>query len=224
MERPDNIPADYPRIQVVESLSDLFNAQFDEVIKCLLLPRALRGDFNRLANRLDDIFWGEGRVGTAAYAVDELEEHARKSGDPAAIDAAAVIAADMRSFSAQNVANVLVRLIRAGGYGNKRSMSGKIHNFHEDGVVYPFGRGLCVYNGPGTEFLRNEDALREGGSDIFQPRPGARLFTMAQGALWRQAGHNPDLHEQRYRHIPPFIHRAPQPGEKDPPRLILVAE
>lgn len=54
MKRPACIPADYKRIKVVGSLSELFNEQFggSDQVNAVLLPRALSGDFNALASWL----------------------------------------------------------------------------------------------------------------------------------------------------------------------------
>ncbi|HEY8190937.1 MAG TPA: hypothetical protein VIG74_00830, partial [Alphaproteobacteria bacterium] len=54
MNRPDYIPADYKRIKVVGSLTDMFNTPFggtDET-NCVLFPRRLRGDFNKFSRAL----------------------------------------------------------------------------------------------------------------------------------------------------------------------------
>ena len=200
MERPDYIPADYKRIKVVSSLSELFNTSFggrDEV-NAALLPRQITGDFNALAQRLGKKY--------SAYSLEDLEK--MKNLPDAENQAVQAICNDMRELQSQGMMTIL-NVVNREGYRMK-----EIHDFHADREARrEFGRICCGYNDPVTEAVRNEDAILV--DDIFyQMSERAEILQFRSGDIWKHCTAN-DCG------IPPYIHRAPA---SDRTRLFLVAD
>lgn len=228
------------RIQVVSSLSELFNARFDPA-HAIMYPRKLSQDFNALAHKLAEIMQMHDFDSHARFmAVDNggeypnLKEIAKDLDGPEA-QALAVIIADMdrifchtgrphpgRLFLPE------LRLIGPGGY-----RTDPVELFHTDAGAADdilFGRMCCCYNAPTTEYIRNEDAVQadaqllakakskvpEGYESCFYDvRPGAEIVSVEPGTLWRQT------FDETIPGLEPFIHRG-LPGE--PYRLFLTTQ
>jgi hypothetical protein len=222
MERPEYIPTDYNRIQVVHSLSDLFNAHFNPA-NLILFPRELEGDFDGLARSLvkawrrvsgtpkDVHLFDAGTVETLGGMEDlsPVQELALEH-----------IMRDM--YEVRPLANVKpqLRVVMPGGY---EGVSATAYRFHADRGRRSSGRVLSCYNDPVTEGIRNEDAIEFDSGDrlereiFFTLAPGAAVFQLHNGDIWRQAYLVND------ENVPPFIHRAPLAEPDGPPRLILTA-
>lgn len=222
MNAPDYIPSGYSRIQVVDSLSGLFNARLGPAVNVVLWPRSLKGDFNALARWIDENAANRRlRYSRRSFGFEFNQEQLKSLREriPRALEQAAdAVARDMDQILDRQrkggISSVALRLIKSQGYAEKE----RIHEFHADRAFTGAGRILCCYNRPVTEGIRNEDAAPlDDNSSHFRMREGARAFSFREGDLWRMAvqGGNPDA--------PPFIHRAPRAAPGDPPRLILMA-
>lgn len=216
MNRPDYIPADYDRIEVVESLSDLFDTPLRPPVNVILYPRSVSGDFNALAFALLE----KKRLGVTTGFCRELyekdfEKLRRSLKDEKALQAASVVLNDLKetrkSFGTD--LSISVRLVQPQGY-NKSEM---VYSFHGDATGKQ-GRIICCYNEPVTEGARNEDVVEAvDKKEQYELRLEASPFRFRVGDVWKQAG------KMTAPGLPPFIHRAPAVRPDDPPRLLLVA-
>ncbi|MBI2234719.1 MAG: hypothetical protein HYU57_07035 [Micavibrio aeruginosavorus] len=127
-------------------------------------------------------------------------------------EAARRILADMAYLEAQGFA-MRLRLVPPEGYRERT-----VECFHADGILDDrkavFERALCCYLGAGTKFIANESvqALAQN-SQIYIPVAHALVERFSAGDIWRHAS-------LYMKDVPPFIHRAPDPGHM---RMILVA-
>jgi hypothetical protein len=121
-----------------------------------------------------------------------------------------------------------------------------VYSFHADSATVEADTYLCCYNGPASEALRNEDAVRRvdvpetraallelfGGEDgeefreflnencfdlHYVPIGDAKPFNFGIGNLWRIAVDYPGSP------VPPCVHRAPTTAPGQPPRLLLIS-
>lgn len=223
MKRPDYIPADYKRIKVVSSLSDLFNEQFggpDEV-NCVLFPRRLRGDFNKLSRALlkDKTGAGTGVPFSGIHvfmAQDLLKLKSRASFYRVHKSAINSIIKDMSDLSRRGFYPVL-------RFEPPRSRpENSVYVFHHDaGARDGTGRVFCCYNDPVTQGIRNEDAV-PAESLFYKLKPRTKKFQFRACDIWR---HDTCLNikcdpEKEN----PFIHRGVDAPAGAPPRLLLLAE
>ena len=206
MKRPDYIPADYHRIKIVGSLTELFNTEFGEA-NCILFPRSLTGDFNALAREM-------AKIGVSKFLK-------RENAMPAALAAEeAQVKSDIEAVKSAFHRPLLgtrwqLRLERK----YKLTAQHSVLNFHIDGTSKPdLGRVLCNYTAPVTEWIRNEDAEPDKVRGYFKAHEGAPVYQLGVGDIWRQSC--------RSRKMDGFIHRTPDAvrdrTKSDPPRLLLV--
>lgn len=225
MQKPDYIPADYKRIKVASSLSELFNEKFGgpDGVNAVLLPRTLSHDFNALAR------WLEGTEYIKNFRPNQYEGSqypyfnvprlyaSKKHMKPDMAAAVDVIIQDMDAASDKTMRAEL-RLVRLGRGPDM---------LHHDNVASfnsMMGRFMCCYNGPVTEGVRNEDTVPVvyesalASVNHYSLKEGAEIFSFRPGDLWRQLS-TPNLKDV----APPYIHRAPALRAGDAPRLLLVA-
>lgn len=206
MKRPDYIPADYNRIKIVGSLTELFNTPFGDA-NCILFPRTLTGDFNALSREIAKTGLSKFLKRANAMPPELAAEEAQVKNDMQALKGA---------FN-RLVFGSKVQLRLEKKYKLDREHS--VLNFHIDGTSKPkMGRILCNYTAPVTEWIRNEDAVEGKVRGYFEAREGAPVYSFGVGDIWRQSC--------RSRAMDGFIHRAPESVKdikrSDPPRLILI--
>lgn len=231
------LPPDYPRIRRVRDFAELVTATFADGVNALVWERALPGDFAEVVTRLGD---GEG--------VEILDE-ARLLALPVSAAgrvAIEVLVADLRrlrEYALDPVLNCIRGYPRDEEAGPVRT---DVFSFHADRAPVAAETWLCTYHGPASEGLRNDEARRhvdipgtraellrlfDGNDDAdfcahlsencfdlhYAPVAGARPFSFGLGHLWRIAVDWPGSA------VPPCIHRAPETGPGDPPRLLLIS-
>ena len=213
VKRPDYIPANYPNIKVVGSLTELFNAEFGEA-NCILFPRPISGEFNQLAKLLKkhgtEKLYDEGFVPQFYWAERRL------------------IIDDMKAIRRE----LQERGVNTGSALRVETSEGWIESqspcaYHVEGCSKPeIGRILCSYNEPVTEWLRNEDAVnvpQERIRDLYKAKEGATIQRFRPGDIFRiksMLGRDMTSNGEGC-----FIHRAPEPTEetKHLVRMLLVA-
>lgn len=217
MTIPEDIPADYDGVQVVGSLSALFNAKMKAPVNCVLLPRKPEGDFDGLACKLGGIFADRieekglamiTAFGVAAKLRVRLAE-IKGAFTPEERLALSVIRQDMRAAFEAGYDPVL-RIV--GKYPHPAK--GSVYDFHVDNV----NRLNCCYAGPATEFVRNQDILRSRSGEPVAAM-GARVFNVGTGNLWLHKKRDTDAGTRETG----FLHRAPATPDGAPPRLVLIS-
>lgn len=219
--RPHYIPADYNRIQVVGSLSALFDAAAQigadrgRVHNVALWPRHLSGDFNGLAQALAAKELAGGRERYFNATRDYLAR--LQTGDAAMDEARRHIVADIEAVKEfQRSRFWFGKRLAADVRVIERYNLDAIEGFHKDGRP----RFCCGYTAPVTEGLRDDDAVPVEGplrGNVYAARPGAVPFTFAPGDMWYHYGGGNAQNE------PYFIHRGPA-ARNGVPRLLLIAD
>jgi hypothetical protein len=234
---PLDLPASYPCIRVVHSFRELATTRFTDGINALCWPRTLAGDFAEVVERLGS---GDGIVTLDEVRLRRLPVSA---AGRIAIDQ---MLEDQRLLSALDLDPVLNCI-----YGYPRDedpgpVPTDVFSFHADSAPVETYTWLCTYHGPPSEGLRNDEAMRRvdvpatrsellrlfGGNDDdafleylnencydlhYAPATQARPFSFGLGNLWRIAVDYPGSP------VPPCIHRAPESGPAQPPRLLLIS-
>lgn len=234
---PFTLPSDYPRIQRVNSFRELVTTRFANDVNALCWERQLAGDFGEVVERLG--------LGEAITAVDD----ARLLALPVSAAGRAAIAnllADQEMLRAHNLDPALNCIH---GYPRDETLepvATDVFSFHADSATVETDTWLCTYHGPSSEGLRNDEARRRvdvpatraellrcfDGEDNeafrtwlsercydlhYEPSPAARPFAFGRGNLWRISVAWPGSP------VPPCIHRAPETGPGQPPRLLLIS-
>lgn len=234
---PLNLPADYPRIQRVQSFHELVATPWRKGVNALVWERSLPGDFSEVVARLGS---GEGIV--------TLEEEQLLALPVSAAGRTAVefLLEDQRLLRAQELEPAL-NCIHAYERDNRPGpVATDVFSFHADSATVAADTWLCTYHGAPSEGLRNEEARRRvdlpatrikllhlyGGDDDsgfreflrehcydlhYAAVPRARPFSFGLGHLWRIAVDWPGCP------VPPCIHRAPETPPGQPPRLLLIS-
>jgi len=234
---PLDLPANYPRIRVVQSFQELATTRFADGINALCWPRTLAGDFAEVVERLGS---GEGII-----TLDEarLRRLPVSAAGRMAIDQ---MLEDRRLLSALDLDPVLNCIYGYPRDENPGPVPTDVFSFHADSATVETYTWLCTYHGLPSEGLRNDEAIRRvdlpatraellrlfGGPDDatfldwlnehcydlhYAPTAQARPFSFGWGNLWRIAVECPDSP------VPPCIHRAPESGPEHPPRLLLIS-
>lgn len=212
-----------PRVKKVDSLAALANAAFGPGTNAIVFPRRLTGDFAAVAR----ILWKQNQPDNPSGGVISLTPDRVQDGLAGVLqasffdflrdkgpqrEAARRILADMAYLEAHGFA-MRLRLIPQEGYRQRG-----VESFHADGILDDrtavFERALCCYLGAGTEFIANESATSSAPDpQTYIPRAGAVVERFSAGDFWRHA-------PLYMKDVPPFIHRAPDPGHF---RMLLVA-
>lgn len=210
MNRPEDIPADYSRLQVVDSPRALFRARFKGPVNCILYPSRLEGCFNELAWTLQDAKAGAPRQDVRRISPSSLPHLIRRFPDFA--QELELIQKDMDAAakSGRNFEPYL-RLVAPLGYEDR-----ELHDFHHDTLSRTQApRLMRCYNVAATHWARNEDVAPVAGKiDLFTLRSGAQEYKFNVGDIWLHCGY-PQVEVA-------FIHKAPPVGVDDAPRLVLV--
>ncbi len=234
---PFALPADYSRIQRVESFAELISTRFADGVNALCWPRLLPGDFNEVVGCLD-----------VSQGITTLEESrlAVLPLSPAGRGAVDLLLADQRLLRASGLEPVLDCINGYAPHEQRGPVRTDVCSFHVDTATDVMDTYLCTYFGPSSEGLRNDEARRHvdipatraellklfagGDNDLFRdflsencydlhyaPQPSAQPFSFGVGNLWRIAVDYPGSP------VPPCIHRAPDPIPGQPPRLLLIS-
>lgn len=233
---PFSLPPDYPRIRRVQSLQELVATPFADGVNALCWERELPGDFAEVVARLG--------AGEGLETLDEARLEALPVGAEGRLAIGAMLEdlRRLRALERDPVLNCIHGYPREEEPGAVRT---DVFSFHADSAPVEADTCLCTYHGPASEGLRHEEARRrvevpetraallreyggeEGGEfreylhelcyDLhFAPVAGARPFSFGVGHLWRIAVEWPGSA------VPPCIHRAPETGPGDGPRLLLI--
>ena len=228
---------DYFRVKSVSSFAELVATPFADEVNALCWPRVLPGDFGEVVEKLGP---GEGIV-----PIEEEQLTALRVSDAGRI-AVELLREDLRRLrevERDPVLNCIHDYPRERQPGPVRT---DVYSFHTDSAPVEADTWLCTYHGRPSEGLPNEQALRRveiphireqlreflgtdqdetefcemlrdhGYDQHFAPLAGARPYAFGVGNLWRIAVDWPGSA------VPPCIHRAPETGPDDPPRLLLI--
>jgi hypothetical protein len=231
------LPADYPRIKVMDSFEELVRTPFSNGINALCWRRELAGDFGEVLRHLS-IQQGITTLDEAALSALSLS----RSGE-------AAVAAMLKDLSSLRNSGLDPVLDCVNGYLRDDCdgpVPTDVYSFHADSSPIETDTYLCTYHGASSEGLRNDQALRKvdipeiraalldsfGGDDDeafrehlseccydlhYAPLEAARPFSFGVGNLWRIAVKYPKSP------VPPCIHRAPQTQPGDSARLLLIS-
>jgi hypothetical protein len=233
---PFSLPPDNPRIKRVKSFAELIATPFADGVNALCWERTLPGDFSEVVRLLG--------VSKEVTPIDEARLRALpiSAAGRAAID---FLIEDQRRLREHGAAPVLNCFL---GYPREEDpvvVSTDVYSFHADSAPVEADTFLCTYHGAASEGLRNEEAQRRvdepetraallkifGGADNadfhaylnencydlhYAPAAHAQPFSFGVGHLWRIAVEYPGSP------VPPCIHRAPETGPGQPPRLLLI--
>jgi len=220
----------------VRSFAELGSARFGEGVNALCWERTLPGDFAEIVRALGP--------GEDVATLDEATLHALT------LSAQGQVARDVMLRDQQRLRELDLDPVLNCIHGYPRDdedgpVPTDVFSFHVDRASVETDTWLCTYYGPASEGLRNEEAQRKvdlpairrellsrfAGPDDdkfaeylkahcydlhYAAQEGARLFDFGVGHLWRIATDYPGSP------VPPCLHRAPSPGPRDPPRLLLI--
>jgi hypothetical protein len=232
-----HVPADYPRIKLVDSFTELISTPFTAGVNALCWRRELVGDFAEVAKSLPLV-----------PGITSLEEEQLSSLDlsPAGKTAVQVMLADLERLREHDLDPVLDYIH---GYVQEKETSPlrtDVCSFHADSATVMADTYLCTYSGACSYGLRNDQAIPHqyvpetraalladygGVDDIgfaeylaencydlhYAALPHAVPFAFGVGHLWRIAIQYPGCP------VPPCIHRAPDPLPDSAPRLLLLS-
>lgn len=234
---PFLLPSDYKRIKRVNSFEELVTTRFENGVNALCWQRSLPGDFGEIVEKLGP---GEGIVTLQDARLHSLPVSA------AGRIAIQVLLEDQQRLRECELDPVLNCIYAYPRDEDPDGVSTDVCSFHVDSATIETDTWLCTYYGAPSEGLSNEEARRRvdipgtrakllerfGGEDNdeflnylnencydlhYAPLPQARPFSFGIGNLWRIAVDYPGSP------VPPCIHRAPDTGVGQPPRLLLIS-
>lgn len=234
---PFLLPSDYKRIKRVNSFEELVTTRFENGVNALCWQRSLPGDFGEIVEKLGP---GEGIVTLQDASLHSLPLSA------AGKIAIQVLLEDQQRLRDRDLDPVLNCIYAYPRDEDPSGISTDVCSFHVDSATVETDTWLCTYYGAPSEGISNEEARRRvdipetraellkrfGGEDNdeflnflnencydlhYAPLPQARPFSFGIGNLWRIAVEYPGSP------VPPCIHRAPDSGIRQPPRLLLIS-
>lgn len=216
MKNLDYLPQNYDSIKVVDSWDALLSEPFDDA-SCILFPRTLSGDFNALARAIS-----MQRKGYRKDIPQNLETEHRFLMEDIERVRAHLTAIGVSAFEPS------LRIEHRARWSSFSS----VDTWHVDGCKNPeFGRLLCNYNAPTTQWLRQQDvtydSLSMRANERFNKKMFAKTYSFEPGDVWRQRSASSPVSEHMQDRDKLFVHRRP-PGVKlrhrnDPPRMLMVA-
>lgn len=233
----DSSPSEQSCVRYVSSLEELVSTPMRDGINALCWRRSLAGDFGEVIRHL----CVEGGITTLERA--PLLALPVSVAGKIAID---FMLRDQEQLQAYGLAPEIDCVNGYIGHDQQGLMRTDVCSFHVDRATDVADTYLCTYAGASTIGVCRHDvipraeipAVRQalladfGGEDDesfldyltdnfydlhYEALPGARTFCFGVGHLWRIAIDYPG------NPVPPCIHRAPDPIEGEPPRLILIA-
>lgn len=232
----NSAPPDQPYVRYVHSMEELVSTPMRDGVNALCLRRSLEGDFGEVIRHLS--------VERGITTLDRAQLLALpvSAAGKVAID---FMLRDQEQLQAYGFDPVIDCVNGYIGHEEQALMRTDVCSFHVDRATDVADTYLCTYAGASSIGVCHEDvipraqvpAVRQalladfGGADDesfldyltenfydlhYEALPGARTFCFGVGHLWRIAIDYPG------NPVPPCIHRAPDPIEGDPPRLILI--
>ena len=227
---------DLPNVRYVHSIEELVSTPMRDGVNALCLRRSLEGDFSEVIRHLSVA------RGITTLERDLLLALPVSEAGKVAIDFMLRDQEQLRAYGFDPVIDCVNGYI---GHDEQELMRTDVCSFHVDCATDVADTYLCTYAGASSIGVCQEDvipraqvpAVRQalladfGGADDesfleyltenfydlhYDALPGARTFDFGVGHLWRIAIDYPG------NPVPPCIHRAPDPIEGDPPRLILI--
>ena len=233
-------PSGYNRIKVVNSFDELVGTPMGPEVNAICWERALEGDFNELA----EVFKSKNEITSLD---DELLSDLKSRLSSAGQRAVDTALNDYRLLLEHGLAPSLECVPRYQRDDTPGPIATDVYSFHVDRATVPTDTYLCCYNGPASEGLRNDQAVRridvpethaelvklfeqEGEGEDFETYlrencydlhykalNDAAIFSFGIGNLWRIAVEYPGCP------APPCVHRAPVELPGQPPRLLLIS-
>jgi hypothetical protein len=228
---------DYPRVRGVGSFEELMATPFADGVNALCWERSLAGDFSEVVSKLNAV------RGITTLDEDDLLRLELTEAGKAAVKA---ILGDQQLLREHGLDPVLDCVNGYLAVEDDSPVRTDVCSFHADGATAAADTFLCTYFGASSEGLSNEDAVRRvdipetraallrhyGGEDDegfldylsencfdlhYAAKVGAKPWHFGVGNLWRIAVQYPGCP------VPPCIHRAPDPIQGMPPRLLLLS-
>lgn len=224
MTQLDYIPEGYDLIKVVDDLFAFFATDFEPKANVVLYPRALKGNFDILAERMCTHFeLKEGELFIKYSEREKIESFKDSLDDEGLSECVEIILSDMECLYSARV-KTHMRLVASNGYKQHKD----VHNFHVDGLNQDFDRFMTCYNDPVTQFVCNHDVLMVSGNDV-QLKPDAPVYQFKIGDFWKARVRNKQKNSAdsflekmlREKEKRAFVHRALQ---SDNPRVMVVGD
>jgi hypothetical protein len=232
----NSAPPNDPYVRYVHSIEELVSTPMRDGINALCLKRSLEGDFAEVIRYL--------RVEHGITTLDRAELLALPVSEAGKI-AIQTMLRDQEQLQEYGLDAEIDCVNGYIGHDQQGLMRTDVCSFHVDRATDVADTYLCTYAGASSIGVCHEDvipraqipavrkALLEdfGGADDesfreyltenfydlhYEALPDARTFSFGVGHLWRIAVDYPG------NPVPPCIHRAPDPIEGEPPRLILI--
>ncbi len=232
----NSAPLDLPCVRYVDSLEELVSTPMRDGVNALCLRRSLEGDFAEVIRHLN------AERGITTLERDQLLTLPVSAAGKVAINFMLLDQEQLQEYGFSPEIDCVNGYI---GHDEQGLMRTDVCSFHVDRATDVADTYLCTYAGASSIGVCREDvilraqvpAVRKalladfGGEDDegfldylsenfydlhYDALPGARTFHFGVGHLWRIAIDYPG------NPVPPCIHRAPDPIEGDPPRLILI--
>lgn len=228
--------SDHPHVRYVSSIEELVSTTMSGSINALCLKRSLEGDFTEVIRHLK-----------AERGITTLHRELLLALPVNAEGKKAIhfMLRDQELLESYGFAPELDCVNGYVGHENQGLMRTDVCSFHVDRATDVADTYLCTYAGASSIGVCNEDViprsqvpairaalledfgsaddetfleyLTENFYDLhYEPLPHARTYRFGVGCLWRIAIDYPG------NPVPPCIHRAPDPIEGEPPRLILI--
>ena len=227
----------YPRIRGVGSFEELMATPFADGVNALCWERSLVGDFSEVVAKLSAV------RGITTLEEEELLQLELSDAGKAAVKA---MLGDQQLLREHGLDPVLDCVNGYLAVEDDSPVRTDVCSFHADSATALAETFLCTYFGASSEGLSNEDAVRRvdipetraallslyGGEDDegfldflsencfdlhYAAKPEAKPWQFGVGNLWRIAVQYPGSP------VSPCIHRAPDPVEGRPPRLLLLS-
>ena len=227
---------DHPHVRYVKSIEELVSTPMSDGINALCWERLLEGDFAEVIRHLS------AERGITTLDCEQLLALPVSAEGEKAID---FMLRDQEMLESYGLAPELDCINGYIGHENQGPMRTDVCSFHVDRATDVADTYLCTYAGASSIGVFNEDVIPRsqvpavraalladfGGADDddfleyltdhfydlhYEPLPDARTYSFGVGHLWRIAIDYPG------NPVPPCIHRAPDPIEGQPPRLILI--
>ena len=229
-------PLDHPHVRYVNSIYELVSTPMRDGVNALCLRRTLEGDFEEVIRHLHV------ERGITTLERDQLLTLPVSAAGKIAIETMLRDQEQLRAYGFDPEIDCVNGYI---GHDQQDLMRTDVCSFHVDRATDIADTYLCTYAGASSIGVCHEDVILRaqeptvrarlladfGGADDesfleyltenyydlhYDALPNARTFRFGVGHLWRIAIDYPGTD------VPPCIHRAPDPIDGEPPRLILI--
>ncbi|PAW61770.1 MAG: hypothetical protein B9S37_04235 [Verrucomicrobiia bacterium Tous-C3TDCM] len=229
-------PLNHPHVRYVNSIAELVCTPMCAGVNALCLRRSLDGDFTEVIRHL------RAERGITTLDRDQLLALRVSDAGKIAIETMLRDQEELRAYGFDPEIDCVNGYI---GHDQQELMRTDVCSFHIDRATDIADTYLCTYAGASSIGVCHEDVILRaqvpavrarlladfGGADDesfldylrgnyydmhYEALPAARTFSFGVGHLWRIAIDYPGTA------VPPCIHRAPDPVDGEPPRLILI--